>query len=55
MGRAIRPNVLERLLDKVWPDHRVEKDGTEHMVECPFCDTDKAKCAVNPGKGQSGA
>jgi len=51
MGRAIRPNVLERLLDKVWPDHRVEKDGTEHMVECPFCDTDKAKCAVNPGKG----
>jgi hypothetical protein len=25
--------------------------GQEHMVLCPFCDTDKNKCAVNPEKG----
>lgn len=51
MARATRPQVLERLLDKLWPDHKVEKDGTEHMVECPFCDTEKPKCAINPNKG----
>lgn len=51
MARATRPAVLERLLGKLWPEHRTEKDGTEHMVECPFCDTEKPKCAINPNKG----
>ena len=51
MPRATRPEVLIRLLDKVWPDHPVEKMGQEHMVLCPFCDTSKNKLAINANKG----
>lgn len=51
MARATRPTVLIRLLDRVWPDHPIEKMGQEHMVLCPFCDTEKSKLAVNPDKG----
>ena len=51
MARATQPAVLIRLLERVWPDHPVEKMGQEHMVLCPFCDTSKNKLAVNPEKG----
>jgi hypothetical protein len=51
MARATRPERVIKLLDKLWPGHPVEKMGQEHMVLCPFCDTDKNKCAVNPEKG----
>jgi DNA primase len=51
MARATKPEKVIRLLDKVWPGHPVEKQGQEHMVVCPFCGTEKNKCAVNPEKG----
>ena len=51
MARATSPEQLVRLLERVWPSHPVEKSGEEHMVLCPFCDSDKNKCAVNPNKG----
>lgn len=51
MARATRPDRVIRLLDKIWPGHPVEKMGQEHMILCPFCDSDKSKCAVNPEKG----
>lgn len=50
MARATLPKQLEKLLGRVWPNHPVEKMGQEHMVLCPFCDSDKHKCAVNPEK-----
>ena len=50
MARATLPKQLERLLGRVWPNHPVEKMGQEHMILCPFCDSDKYKCAVNPEK-----
>jgi len=49
--KATRPDVLVKLLDRVWPHHPVEKMGQEHMVQCPFCATTKNKLAVNPSKG----
>lgn len=51
MARATDEKRVIKLLDKVWPGHKIEKQGQEHMVECPFCATDKAKLAVNPNKG----
>lgn len=51
MARATSPERLERLLERVWPGHPIEKSGEEHMVVCPFCDTSKNKCAINPKKG----
>ena len=51
MPRATRPEVLIKVLDRVWPKHPVEKMGQEHMVQCPFCATTKNKLAVNPSKG----
>lgn len=51
MARATNPERLVGLLDRVWPDHPTTKDGQEHMVLCPFCDSSKNKCAVNPNKG----
>jgi DNA primase len=51
VARATNPEQLVALLDRVWPEHPVEKQGEEHMVSCPFCDSSKNKCAVNPKKG----
>jgi Zn finger protein HypA/HybF involved in hydrogenase expression len=51
MVRASNPEALERLLERLYPDHSVEKQGEEHMVSCPFCDSSKDKLAINPGKG----
>lgn len=51
MARATRPRVLAKLVGKLWPDVRREKSGSEFMVPCPFCGSDKHKCAVNPDKG----
>lgn len=51
MARATNPEQLVNLLNRVWPDHKTEKGGREHMVLCPFCDSEKPKCAVNPDKG----
>jgi len=50
VARATLPKQLEKLLGRVWPNHPVEKMGQEHMVLCPFCDSDKHKCAINPEK-----
>lgn len=51
MARATNPERLIELLNRVWPSHPVEKQGQEHMVSCPYCGSDKDKCAVNPNKG----
>ena len=51
MARATKPERVVRLLEKVWPSHTVEKSGQEHMVPCPFCGSEKSKCAINPEKG----
>lgn len=50
MARATSPRQLTRILERVWPGHAVEKQGQEHMVSCPFCASEKPKCAVNPEK-----
>ena len=49
MARATNPKLVSALIAKVWPEVKLE--GKEHYVVCPFCDTDKTKCAINPGKG----
>ena len=51
MARATNPARVAKLLDRVWPKHEIQKSGQEHMVQCPFCASDKAKCAINPEKG----
>ena len=51
MPRKSNPELVSKLVDKVWPDAVSEKGGQEHYVVCPFCDADKSKCAINPTKG----
>ena len=51
MARATRPSVLIRLIQKLWPGYKLEKQGQEYMVPCPFCASEKMKCAINPAKG----
>lgn len=51
MARATRPRVLAELVVTLWPDVQRVKAGSEFMVPCPFCGSDKPKCAVNPDKG----
>jgi DNA primase len=42
---------MAQLVERLWPDVKVVSGGSEFMVPCPFCGTDKQKCAVNPDKG----
>ena len=51
MARASRPRVMAKLVKRLWPDVKVVSSGAEFMVPCPFCGTDKSKCAINPDKG----
>jgi hypothetical protein len=39
------------LIHRLWPGYKLEKQGQEYMVPCPFCASEKLKCAINPGKG----
>lgn len=51
MARATDAKLYARLLDRLWPHHALQKSGEEHLVPCPFCASEKAKCWVNPDKG----
>jgi len=51
MPRKSNANVVTKLVKKVWPNVSFEKGGKELYVECPFCSSSSAKCAINPSKG----
>jgi len=42
---------MAKLVSRLWPGVKVVNSGAEFMVPCPFCGTDKNKCAINPDKG----
>jgi len=51
MPRKSDTTVVTNLVKKVWPNVSFEKGGKELYVECPFCSSSSAKCAINPTKG----